>query len=200
MKVFIDGENFRRSTTSQLGEGKEAIFDLNIVGLLRDILGLGPEMGLSAAYYSSRIKLPLGYQPSKVTLEKVLAIRQFNRAWVPRLKQQGIEYIKAGSLKVKSSDKCDSCGSVADRLKEKGVDVRLAVDIVDNSRDEDIAVFSSDSDLIPAIVNRRGKGGEVTYICYSDFVNRAVAASASETVTITQKKLLQHWSRRNEVE
>ena len=74
------------------------------------------------------------------------------RKWVADLSNQGIVYIKAGSLKIKESKPCYSCKARQEHLQEKGVDVRLALDIFETSLDKEykeIAVVSSDTDICP---------------------------------------------------
>lgn len=189
MKVYIDGENFRHGIVDILGT--KEVYGFPIRQLVSEVLG---SEAASINYYAAKIKLPRGFQPSKQVLEKAEEIKEFNRRWVQGLLDQDVEYIKAGYLKVKTGQACPKCGHKHEVLQEKGVDVRIAVDIVDDAYHKSskaIAIFSSDTDLIPALERAKKTGVKVTYICFSETVNRAVSAVANETVTITPKKVIQ---------
>lgn len=194
MKVYIDGENFRQGLTELLKESKiikdsRALTSYPIRKLIEDVLA---ENGLELSYYASKIKLPKGFKPSQETLEHVEKIQEFNRFWVPNLARQEIEYVKAGSLKVKVAKPCRKCHHKQEVLQEKGVDVRLAVDMlkdVVDGQQKVVAVFSSDTDLCPALHEIKRRKAKVVYICFSDRTNRAISAVAHETVSISTAKV-----------
>lgn len=105
-------------------------------------------------YYSSEIRLPNGYQPSEDVMQHVTTIREYTRKWVPTLKAQNITYVKAGYLKVKPAKECRNCHVSQDVLQEKGVDVRLATDMLEDAhsgQQNTIILLSSDTDLCPAL-------------------------------------------------
>ena len=74
-------------------------------------------------------------------------------------------------------------------MQEKGVDVRRAVDVITEAvvakKKDKIAIFSSDTDLIPAIDRARANGAYIIYVCFGRAVNRAVSGAANETVSIS---------------
>lgn len=196
MKVYIDGENLRHVLVNVfmeegLIEHSDQITSFPVRKLLNDILD---ESKLDIYYYASKIKLPRGHKPSKEILSHADEIRQFTRRWVPRLAEQDIQYVKAGYLKVKDSRKCPKCGHIHEALQEKGVDVRIAVDIISdayNKHPAQMALVSSDTDLIPALDKIKDREVKITYICFGESVNRAIAAVADETVTFSRRKLTQ---------
>ena len=198
MKVYVDGENFRHGLANVLmAEGLIAnsreltAFPLRQV--LTDVLAI---TDLEIAYYTSKIKLPRGYKPSEAILNRASEINEFNRKWTAALLRQDIEHIKAGYLKVKSGEPCRKCGERIEILQEKGVDVRIAVDIVtqiSRGKRSQLALMSSDTDLIPAIDRARKQGVHVVYVCFGEAVNRAVSASVDETITISNAKVAQYF-------
>ena len=199
MKIYVDGENFRHAVANVLianGKitGSRDLEGFPLRGLLEDVLDVAD---LDIAYYSSKVKLPRGYEPSAKILQRASEIREYNRKWVANLISQKIEHIKAGYLKVKSGDACASCGEVSEILQEKGVDVRLAVDIITETHGKKkgtkIALMSSDSDLIPAVDRARKSGIYVIYLCFGEFVNRALSQAADETVTISSTKSIHYF-------
>ncbi len=196
MKIYIDGENFRHKAVDILQSGR-IIANSREMGkyplrkLLEDVLA---SKDVEIVYYSSRLKLPRGYQPSDQILEKAEIIKEFNRHWVAQLRTQNIQHIKAGYLKVKNADSCPNCGHRQEILQEKGVDVRIAVDLITDSHDTDsktIALMSSDSDLIPALDRIQRSGIKVIYICFANAVNQAMSSTADETITIPTAKVRQ---------
>ena len=190
MIVFVDGENFRQNLTQLLLdtgaiEDKEDYFHYDIFGLLSDILGT---KDLDIRYYASEIKMPKGYEPSENILKQVAKIKEKMRRWVAMLKTQGIAYIKAGNLKVKDGKDCHKCGARNELLQEKGVDVRLALDIYEESLHRscrELAIVSSDTDLCPAYHKAKRRNVHLKYICFANRVNLGVSAVCDETITIT---------------
>ncbi|PIU36959.1 hypothetical protein COS77_02885 [Candidatus Roizmanbacteria bacterium CG06_land_8_20_14_3_00_34_14] len=78
---------------------------------------------------------------------------------------------------------------------EKGVDVLIAVDLVRGAikNEYDIAyLFSSDTDLIPAIKTARDEGKKVIYVAFENIISRALQKNCSSYVVINQKTLLRH--------
>jgi uncharacterized LabA/DUF88 family protein len=129
-------------------------------------------------------------------LRHVDRIRQFSRQWVPYLEQQSIIYIKAGYLKIKNGSPCPNCRHTQDSLQEKGVDVRLATDILEaayTDKNTTIALMSSDSDLIPAISKAKERGARIIYVCFADYVNYAVSRVCHETVSISIEKVKKYY-------
>lgn len=77
---------------------------------------------------------------------------------------------------------------------EKGVDVQIAVDMVRGAikNEYDICyLFSSDTDLIPAIKTARDEGKKVIYVAFENMVSRALQKNCSSYVVITKTMLSQ---------
>lgn len=78
---------------------------------------------------------------------------------------------------------------------EKGVDVQIAVDLVRGAIKNEYDttyLFSSDTDLIPAIKTARDEGKKVIYVAFENMISRALQKNCSSYVVITQKMLMQH--------
>ena len=196
--VFVDGENFRQRVVELLcNQGviadKNAYFSLDVRGLIEDVLGIS---GVEINYYASEIKTPKGYTPSVRIQRQVDGIKENSRRWVAMLKRQDINYIKAGNLKVKEGKECNHCHKTQEILQEKGVDVRMALDMLELSyktKNTSVVSVSSDTDLCPSYHKIRKRKCKTTYICFSDSVNRAVAAATDETITITPQKVMSYF-------
>jgi uncharacterized LabA/DUF88 family protein len=193
MKIYIDGENFRKGLEKVLLENDvlekgTPLQKYNIRGLLQDVLGIDQ---LDIVYYASRVKLPVGYSPSRRMRKLTDDIKEQARVWLANVVNQSIELLKAGNLKIRESKPCYNCHKKQEVLQEKGVDVRLAVDLLEDVYEKKmpkIGLFSSDSDLCPVLHKAVNKKVKVVYICFAASVNRAVAAVANETITISPEK------------
>lgn len=194
MIVFIDGENFRQNLAAILAEqniigSKDEYFEYDIAKLLEDILD---RENLDIRYYASEIKAPKGYKPSQNITKQLQKIKEKMRRWVPMLKRQNISYIKAGNLKVKEGKTCRKCKAKNEILQEKGVDVRIALDILEasiNEANKEIAIVSSDTDLRPSYHKSKQHNTKLIYICFASRINRAVSAACDETITISTAKV-----------
>ncbi len=78
------------------------------------------------------------------------------------------------------------------KYREKGVDVRIALEILRGAlKDEyqNCFIISSDTDLIPAIQDARSAGKKVIYVGFKDSLSNALQAVCSKTI-ILDKKLI----------
>lgn len=194
MNVYIDGENFRHRLVGALlgerliGSSHEA-FHFDVAAIMSIVLGHKPE---AINYYTSRVQQPKFPIPEEMT-RKIDSIHEVNRRWVSDLTNQGINVIKAGYLKVRDSTRCIHCGEKTLILQEKGVDVRLATDMVLAAAQEHIThivLLSSDADMIPAIDHVRQSGTKVTYLCFEEELNHAVSAVVDETLSYTRQNII----------
>lgn len=194
MKVFIDGENLRQRIVSVLHQkhlihDRDDLFKVDIRQLVTTALGEEPDEIL---YYTTKIRQPAFEIPEKLR-HKINLIQESHRRWIADLTNQGIRVIKAGTLKVHESRTCYDCGKRTMLLHEKGVDVRVAIDIVQAAivdKAEHIVILSSDADMIPAIEVVRRTGTKVTYLCDADEQNQAVALTADDTITYTRQMIV----------
>jgi uncharacterized LabA/DUF88 family protein len=199
MKVYVDGENLRHRLVgallgARLIESSDMIFSLNVPALLELALNEKPE---SISYYTTRIKQPKFPVPQKLA-EKIGSIQESHRRWIAELTNQGVRVVKSGQLKVRESSACIHCGKKTLILQEKGVDVRLATDMVMaaiQDKTPHIVVLSSDADMIPALEVVRHAGSKITYLCFAEEVNRAIAAVADQTITYTRQNIIDVYKR-----
>lgn len=190
MVVFIDGENFRQNLANILHEAgliadNGQFFKYDITGLFRDILG---DDSLEIRYYASEIRMPKGFEPSPSTTKHLQLIKERMRKWVAMLHAQGITYIKGGNLKIKQGKACWKCGAATELLQEKGVDVRFALDIYEESLKQanaKIVTVSSDTDICPAYHKAKAQGARITYVCFTNRLNLGTSAACDETITIS---------------
>jgi uncharacterized LabA/DUF88 family protein len=198
MKIYIDRENFRKGLENTLREGgvlkkNQQLKKYRVRDLLRDVLNADE---LQIAYYASRVKLPKGYRPNQKIVDAAEKIKEESRVWLADIVGQNIGLVKAGNLKIKQSKPCYNCHKKQETLQEKGVDVRLSVDMLEDVYDKKLSpvgLFSSDTDLCPVLHTAAAKQIKVVYICFANGLNRAVAAVAHETVAISTDKVKQYF-------
>jgi uncharacterized LabA/DUF88 family protein len=193
VKVFIDGENLRHRLVEVLYQerlihDRDEMFQVDVRKLVHDAL---PETPESISYYTTRIKQPK-FEIPELLVHKITSIQESHRRWIAMLTNQGINVVKAGNLKVHESNACYHCGRRTMVLQEKGVDVRLASEVVmaavhDNVKD--IVVLSSDADMIPALNIARKGGARITYMCFGEETNHALEVSTDRTISYTREQI-----------
>lgn len=198
-KVLIDGENFRHQIANvllakKLIKDKNDYFVFNTNDFFKDVLSAA---SIEAVYYTTKIKQPNYKVPQKLTV-LIHKISTANRKWIAQLSNQNITIVKAGHLRVRESNSCVHCGKKTLVLQEKGVDVRVATDLVLSSgKGASVVLVSSDSDLTPAIQSAKRMGTKVQYICYAGQLNRSVAACADSVITFTDKDIIKFFGKRS---
>ncbi len=196
MKVLIDGENLRHQLAEVLFLHKKiayknGYFGFDTMRFLKDVLD---EQNIEVYYYSTRIRQPRHKIPLALK-KQIMDISEANRRWVADLTNQGIVVEKAGYLRVRDSNACIHCGKKTLVLQEKGVDVRVATDLVlcKDSGAKQVVLASSDSDLTPALEATAKAGVRVRYLCYSAWLNRSIAAQSDKTITFDDAKVLKYF-------
>ena len=175
--LFIDGENFLHKLEDALIQqdiAKNTIDSahLDLKKLIQ--LALPKEQIAKSTFYSAKLQL------YPATHAKSLKLIQQQRILKANLEKQGFTFILAGNVR---SQTVTVNGKSKTIFREKGVDVRMAVDLVSLSCDKAIQraiVCSSDSDLQPAIAETRNSPNKgLTYT-----TNRTVLFRNSEVAEV----------------
>ncbi len=182
--LFIDGENFLHKIEEVLkeeGVGKEKL-DLASIDL--DNLFKEPLKAFSISrkiFYVSR----LHFRPE--TKKKSLELIKFQRKLRNNLVKQGFEFVIAGNVRAQK---------VGDKVvfREKGVDVKIGVDLVSLACDRklDTAILcSSDSDLQPAIKELRDREVEVVYLGFETNPNKGLTYTTNRTILLRNPEVIE---------
>ena len=78
------------------------------------------------------------------------------------------------------------------KYHEKGVDVWMAVEIVKGALKDEYDccyLFSSDTDIIPAILEAKLVGKEVVYVGFDNSLSRAMVKNCARSVVIKKEML-----------
>jgi len=189
MIVYLDGENVVHQLVDaakklNLAGTRNDIIGLNLISLLKQLLKVDD---LTVRYYTTALRL---VKTDPILEERSREMMAWSEQWANVLVEQGIQIVKAGKLKVRDGELCPSCGHQEAVFREKGVDVRLAVDLlVDAETDKNLVVWSSDADLIPAIQVAKRRGARVKNIAHKDYLNMAVAKQCGEWQTYDNRQL-----------
>lgn len=84
-------------------------------------------------------------------------------------------------------------------FKEKGVDVKIAVDMVSWSCDKKLktaVLASSDSDLQPAIKELRNRKTEVIYVGFENNPNKGMTYTTNKTILIRNSEILSYYDKK----
>ncbi len=185
--LFIDGRNFISKIESVLNpekkEGKEVNFSIyNFRGLLNRVLaGISIDKKI---FYIGRLA------KHEKTKEKSAELIQKQRELKKHLEGQGFEVIYAG--RVRGHEESCPKGHKFLTFKEKGVDVRIAVDMITLAHNKKLKVAiigSSDSDLQPAIKELKDEEVEQIYLGFEISPNKGLTYTTNRTVLIRNSEV-----------
>lgn len=187
--LFIDGRNFISKMASVLNldnnKDKEINFSLyDFAGLFNKVLsGIKIDRKI---FYISRLTI------HKDTKDKSEELIEKQRKLTNVLGQQGFEIIFAGKVRG-NLGKCPKGHEVL-LFKEKGVDVRIAVDLITFAcnKELDVAVIaSSDSDLQPAIRELNNRDIERIYLGFESSPNKGLSYTTNRTILIRNSEVIE---------
>ena len=198
VNIFIDGGNFYHLALRKLGSS-ESNFDFekfaNFLANGREIMEMGKR------FYIGTVTEKVGDERSKEAMSKQTALftKLKNTHWeikTSKLRKR-IEEIKIDNRVVdyKNILKKGIEKIQYERLREKGIDVKIATDLIVGAIDDkyDVAiVVSSDADIVPAIDwvrNRTHK--KVEYIGFSIVDGEDNKKSATPSLTLMAKTDIQ---------
>jgi uncharacterized LabA/DUF88 family protein len=181
--LFIDGENF-------LFKVKKIISDYSKARKIYKIDNLDLNKLFSKTIKEYKVKRKIFYLARlhihPETKNKSIELIKFQRKLRNILVRQGYEIIIAGNVRAQKIGK-----KVI--FREKGVDVKIAVDMVSLSCSKQLAtaiLCSSDSDLQPAIYELKGKGVKVVYMGFENQPNRGMIYTSNKTVLIKKDEVV----------
>jgi len=182
--LFIDGENLFHKVEEILKEegiDKAAVdlASLDLNKLFREAL-----KGFTISrkiFYVARLHL----HPD--TKKKSEGLIRAQRKLRNRLVGEGYEFVIAGNVRAQKVDR-----KVI--FREKGVDVRIAVDLVSLACDKkiDTAILcSSDSDLQPAVKELRRRGVEIVYLGFETSPNKGLTYTTNRTILLRNPEVVE---------
>lgn len=189
--LLIDGENFTHKIKEVLEGAGKASSIIDAVNIDLKVLFANSLKGLkisSRVFYGAK----LHYHPE--TPEKSEKLIKSQRKLVNNLKSQGYEFIMAGNVRGQKVEKKMI-------FREKGVDVRIAVDMVSLACDKKvktIVLCSSDSDLQPAIAEVRKRRVEVVYLGFENKPNKGLTFTTNRTILLRNSEIVEACKKKEE--
>jgi len=125
--------------------------------------------------------------------EKSKQLIEEQRLLKTHLEKQGFEVILSGRVRGQMEDGRN--GKKILVFKEKGVDVKIAVDMVSLACDrkvKEIIIASSDSDLQPAIKEVRDRKINCVYLGFEAQPNKGLSYSTNRTILIRNSEVFEY--------
>lgn len=186
--LFIDGENFIYKVEQALKEqgiNKHKI-DLALINLSELFKESLKSFNISRKiFYNAKLHF------HKDTPRKSGELIKLQRKLRNALINQGYEFIIAGNVRAQKVD-----GKVV--FREKGVDVKIAVDLVSLACDKklDTAILcSSDSDLQPAIAELRKRKVKIVYLGFETNPNKGLVYTTNKTILLRNPEILNSYKK-----
>lgn len=185
--LYIDGENIRHYIRQVLTDEHISEKDLNFENFdLNSLLNLVLKNILitEKRYYVAKLQ----FNEDNPTKSKELILKQ--RIQKSNLERNGIKYILGGNVRSQDILVGNKKKTV---FREKGVDVKIAVDLVANACDKviDTAVLcSSDSDLQPAVKEAISRGVKIIYLGFEINPNKGLSYTTDRTILIRNSEIL----------
>ncbi|OGK16124.1 hypothetical protein A2690_01655 [Candidatus Roizmanbacteria bacterium RIFCSPHIGHO2_01_FULL_39_12b] len=180
--LLIDGENFLHKVKDVLKENKidpkqADISRIDINFLL--VKSLGQYRISRKIFYAA--KLHFNEETKKKSMELILQQRYLKT----QLIKQGFEFLIGGNVRSQK---------VGNEIifREKGVDVKIAVDMVSlaaDKRAKTIILCSSDSDLQPAINEAKKRNVEIVYLGFEMQPNKGLSYTTNRTILFRNSEI-----------
>jgi uncharacterized LabA/DUF88 family protein len=168
--IFIDGSNFYKYLRDQQNNcPKGSVLNYN---LFVDFLAKKRNC-VSKRYY-------VGIARNTDNTEQSKSIVSGQQKFLARLENDGF-VIKRGKVMYDKG-----------RIREKGTDVKIAVDIVVGAVDDlfdTIIIISSDTDLIPALQYARFRGKRIEYVGFSHAPSFGMEKQADISILLTAEQI-----------
>jgi uncharacterized LabA/DUF88 family protein len=185
--VLIDGENLCYGLRELLGKNgqkadRETLKDYNFRGLVEEMLADGKPN--EVLWFGARLRK---YNQTEEFEQKTTTAVAFQARQVNLLQSQKITFIKVGYLRARESDPCSKCGNTELYLAEKGVDVGLAIRMLQEAKKGvELVIVSADTDLLPAIKVAKKSGGQIMSIQYEYRPITALSQNVNSTRIISR--------------
>lgn len=184
--VLIDGENFKgkiKSVFKETGKPRPIWHEYDFKNLLNLVL-TGNTIN-KIIFYFGRVK------EHGESSEKSKQIIEEQRLLKTHLERQGFEVILIGRVRGQMEITKDGKNILV--FKEKGVDVKIAVDMVTLACDKkvkEIILGSSDSDLQPAIKEVRDRNVKCVYLGFEINPNKGLTFTTGRTILIRNAEVI----------
>lgn len=186
--LFVDGENFMHKIEEVLKYEKA---DLKKVNLSKIDLNILLKKTLKTYKISRKIFYAAKLHFHKETEKKSVELIKFQRSLKINLEKQGFEFLIAGNVRAQTIQVDHKIKTI---FREKGVDVKIAVDLISFAADKILKtaiLCSSDSDLQPAVKEVKKRSVEVIYLGFELSPNKGLTYTADHTILFRNSEILE---------
>lgn len=183
--LLIDGENLKgkiKAVFKESNKEKPIWHNYDFKGLFDKVLkGIKIDKKI---FYSARIK------EHDQSIDKSKQLIEDQRLLKNHLEHQGFEVIMSGRVRGQIEEAQNKKQVLV--FKEKGVDVKIAVDMVAGACDgnlNEIILCSSDSDLQPAIREVKNRKVSCVYLGFESQPNKGISYSTDRTILIRNSEI-----------
>lgn len=185
--LYIDGENLKHYLKTVLKnagikDNKINLENFDYSALFHQVLK-GVHI-TEKQYYSAKIR----FHADNAEKSRQLILKQ--RIQKSNLEKSGIKVIVGGNVR---PQEVRVNGRKKIIFHEKGVDVKIAVDLVSNACDkkvDTVILCSSDSDLQPAVKEIKSRGIEIIYLGFENNPNKGLSYTTDRTILIRNSEVL----------
>jgi uncharacterized LabA/DUF88 family protein len=192
--LLIDGENIKgkiRDVFKELGKEKPDWHEYDFKSLFDKVLD-GIKIN-KKVFYFAKIK------EHEKSIEKSKKLIEEQRLLKTHLEKHGFEVILRGRVRGQIEN---NNGKEVLVFREKGVDVKIAVDMVSLSCDKkikEIILCSSDSDLQPAIEEVRRRKVSCIYVGFEVNPNKGLSYTTKRTILIRNSEVMEFENSQNKL-
>ncbi len=185
--LLIDGENFKgkiKAVFKEVKKDKPIWHKYDFKGLLDQVLK-DIKIDQKIFYFGKIREHEDSQEKSKQLIEE-------QRQLKTHLEKQGFKVILAGRVRGQLEEGLNS--KMVLIFREKGVDVKIAVDMVSLACDKkvkEIILGSSDSDLQPAINEIRNRKISCLYLGFENQPNKGMTFTTNRTILIRNSEVLE---------
>jgi len=186
--LYIDGQNFIariRSILRRRGTQEPDIVQFDFWGLLNHVFQT-QDVDL-ASFYGARVL------PHRETEEKSTELVKRQEELQRHLEQQGFRYVMSGTVRARGRGEDVT-------FEEKGVDVRIAIDMVTDAllhSVDTVILGSSDSDLQPAVAELKSLGIRVIYLGFRTRPTHGLRKTTDQTILIHNDDVARFYSEKS---
>lgn len=190
--LYIDGENLKNYIkkvlkNSGIPNNKQNLENFDYASLFAQVLK-GTKI-TESRYYSAKIR----FHPKSAKKSKQLILKQ--RIQKNNLEKLGFTYIIEGNVRPQEVQVNNKKQII---FHEKGVDVKIAVDLVANTCDklvDTVILCSSDSDLQPAVKEVKARKIEIVYLGFELNPNKGLTYTTDRTILIRNSEVLETFNK-----
>lgn len=185
--LLIDGENLKgkiKQVFKATGKARPIWHHYDFNGLFNKVL-TGTSVNKKIFYFAHVKEHAASIEKSKQLIEE-------QRLLKAHLEHQGFDVVLSGRVRGQIEETSNGKRTLV--FKEKGVDVKIAVDMISLSCDKqakEIILASSDSDLQPAIKGTRDRNVACVYLGFETQPNKGISYTTNRTILMRNSEILE---------